>query len=97
MKKFLALSLLLGSAVVFTPSETKAAETSSNTTAVNLNESPQDRRWNNRRWNNNRRVRVVNRTRIVRRGFATYRETIQTRYQPNGRVTTRVISRVRIR
>lgn len=95
MKKFIALSLLLGSAVVFTPSETKAAETSSTTTTIN--ESPQDRRWNNRRWNNNRRVRVVNRTRIVRRGFATYRETIQTRYQPNGRVTTRVISRVRIR
>ena len=99
MKKFLALSLLLGSAAVFTPTETKAAEVNSNTSAINLNESPQiqNRRWNNRRWNNNRRVRIVNRTRIVRRGFATYRETIQTRYQPNGRVTTRVISRVRIR
>ncbi|MCD9186822.1 MAG: hypothetical protein LUM44_10335 [Pyrinomonadaceae bacterium] len=93
MKKFLALSLLLGSAVVFTPSETRAAETASNTTAVNLNESPQIQ---NRRWNR-RGVRIVNRTRIVRRGYATYRETIQTRYQPNGRVTTRVISRVRIR
>jgi hypothetical protein len=45
----------------------------------------------------NRRVRVVNRTRIVRVGFRTYRETIQTRYLPNGRTVTRVISRVRVR
>lgn len=97
MKKLLALSLLLGSAVVFTPSETKAADINSSTTSLTLNESPQVRGYQqNRRWNN-RRVRVVNRTRIVRRGFATYRETVQTRYQPNGRVTTRVISRVRIR
>ncbi|MGI9035167.1 MAG: hypothetical protein ACR2GD_03900 [Pyrinomonadaceae bacterium] len=44
-----------------------------------------------------RRVRVVTRTRFVHRGFRTYRETIQTRYLPNGRVITRVISRVRVR
>lgn len=92
MKKFLALSLLLGSAVVFAPTESKAAETKS-ASAINFNESPQIQ---NRRWNR-RGVRVVNRTRIVRRGFATYREVWQTRYQPNGRVTTRLISRVRIR
>lgn len=45
----------------------------------------------------NRRVRVVTRTRTVRVGFRTYRETIQTRYLPNGRTVTRVISRVRVR
>ena len=44
-----------------------------------------------------RQVRVVTRTRVVRQGFKTYRETIQTRYTPNGRATTRVINRVRIR
>jgi hypothetical protein len=44
-----------------------------------------------------RGARTVTRTRIVRVGFRTYREVIQTRYFPNGRVTTRVISRTRIR
>lgn len=97
MKKFLALSLILGSAVIFTPSETKAAETSSTNTAVNLNESPQIRVQIGGRQRRGQRMRVVNRTRIVRRGFATYRETIQIRYLPNGRTTTRVINRVRIR
>ena len=48
------------------------------------------RRWTNRR-------RVVTRTRIVRSGFRTYRETIRTTYLPNGRTTTRVIRRVRVR
>lgn len=50
----------------------------------------------NTRWNR-RGTRIVNRTRIVRSSGRTYRETIQIRYQPNGRTTTRVISRVRIR
>lgn len=47
------------------------------------------------RWNR-RGTRIVNRTRVVRSGRRVYRETVQIRYQ-NGRTTTRVISRVRIR
>ena len=50
---------------------------------------------NRRRYN--RRVRVITQTRNVRRGRALYRETYQIKYQPNGRVTTRLISRVLIR
>ena len=55
-------------------------------------------RWDNRRDNDrNRRVRIVRQTRIVRQGFRTFRETIQIKYFPNGRTTTKVISRTRIR
>jgi len=96
MKKFLALSLMLGSAVLFVPAaEAKAADTNSSTAILEANASPQIYRQN-RRWNR-RGVRIVNRTRIVRVGYRTYREVIQYRYLPNGRVTTRVISRTRIR
>lgn len=89
MKKLLTTSLLMASAIIFVPStEAKSAEISN--TAISANAAPQVYRQN-------RRVRVVTSTRIVRQGRRTYRETIQTRYQANGRVTTRVISRVRIR
>lgn len=50
----------------------------------------------NTRWNR-RGARIVTQTRIVRVGRQRFRETVQIRYQPNGRTTTRVISRVRIR
>jgi hypothetical protein len=96
MKKFLALSLLLGSSIMAVPaSEAKAAE---KTTAITLeaNASPQIyERTQRRRWN--RRARVVTRTRIVRVGYRTYREVVQYRYRPNGSVTVRVLSRTRIR
>ena len=91
MKKILALTLLLGSSVIFVP----AAEKSS-AVALEANASPQiytQRR--NQRWN--RRARVVTRTRIIRSGYRTYREVVQYRYFPNGRVTARVLSRTRIR
>ena len=52
---------------------------------------------NRRRYNPyNRRVRIVNSVRNVRVGRRIYRETYRTRYQPNGRVTTRLLSRVLI-
>jgi len=91
MKKFLAITALLGSAVIFAPSiEAKPnAETTLNNSAtpqINIRIGRQ----------RNRRARVVNRTRIVRRGYATYRETWQYRYAANGRVTSRLISRVRV-
>jgi hypothetical protein len=91
MKKLLTTGLLMASAIIFVPSiEAKAAETSN--TAISANSAPQIYVQRRRR-----PLRIVNRTRIVRVGYRTYRETIQTRYQPNGRVTTRVISRIRIR
>ena len=90
MKKFLALSLLLGSAVAFIPAaEAKAATVNSVNSAIESNTVAQ--------WQRNRRARVVTRTRIVRVGFRRYREVVQTRYFANGRVVTRVLSRTRIR
>jgi parvulin-like peptidyl-prolyl isomerase len=95
MKKLLTLSMLLAS-IAFTAFSTEAKTTAANNVAA-----PQVRiqlgqnRRNNRRYN--RAVRVVTQTRNVRVGRQVYRETYQTRYMPNGRVVTRLISRVRIR
>ncbi|MBK9155110.1 MAG: hypothetical protein IPM25_12980 [Chloracidobacterium sp.] len=55
-----------------------------------------NRRINDRRWNNGRGRSYIT-TRIVRRWFRTYRETIRVTYLPNGRVRTQVLRRVRIR
>ena len=55
----------------------------------------QNRRYNNRRYNS--RVRTYYRTRLVRRGYAVYRETYRIMYLPNGRNITRLVSRVRVR
>ena len=96
MKKFLALSILLGSSVLFVPAaEAKVAE---NNSAVSLeaNAAPQVYTRTQRRWNR-RGARIVTRTRIVRVGYRTYREVVQYRYRPNGSVTVRVLSRTRIR
>ena len=94
MKKFLALTLLLGASVIFVPSiEAKT----NNAAALNNSSSPQiNIRLGNGR-QRNRRARVETRTRIVRSGFRTYREVVQYRYFPNGRVTVRVLSRTRVR
>jgi hypothetical protein len=43
-----------------------------------------------------RDFRVVTQTRLVNYGWHTYRETYQTRYMPNGRTETTVISRIRL-
>ncbi len=96
MKKFLALSLLLMSAVVFVPS-IEAKSSNLNGLTANNSATPQiqiqlgQNRRNNRY---NRRARVVTSVRNVRVGRRIYRETYQTRYQPNGRVVTRLVSRV---
>jgi len=89
MKKLLALSILLGSMAFAIPSANAATPASQ--------PNAQQRRVIQTIRNNRRGVRVVTRTRIVRQGFRTFRETIQTRYLPNGRTQTRVISRVRVR
>ena len=95
MKKLLSISMLAVTflaTAVFTSAAPKAAS------EPQLWEGqPQTRRiQQNSRWNR-RGARIVTQTRIVRVGRQRYRETIQIRYQPNGRTTTRVISRVRIR
>jgi len=92
MKKFLGL-LLLVSGAVFVPS-IEAKNTVGN--ASGMNAVSQSRQYQTRRYNR-RGVRIETRTRNVRRGRAMYRETYQYRYQPNGRVTVRLISRIRIR
>ena len=93
MKKFLALSLLLGSSVMFVPAaEAKAAEINP---AISLEANGSPQIYRQRR--NRRAARVVTRTRIVRVGYRTYREVVQYRYRPNGSVTIRVLSRTRIR
>lgn len=97
MKKYLALTAILGSLAIFAPAAAEAKPADSISGAATFaNNAEQPRRWrNNRRIN--RRVRVVNRARIVRRGYRTYREIWQYRYLPNGRVNVRLISRTRIR
>ena len=90
MKKFLSLAIILGAGIVAVPSiEAKTA-------AAPEMSSPQIRVQigRNRR---NRRMRTVTRTRVVRHGFRTYRETVRTTYFPNGTSRTVVISRVRVR
>lgn len=96
MKKLLGITLALASiGFVAAPAEAKAAETnlSRAETAATYAAAPQ---WGRRR-RINRRVRVVNRTRLVRVGRRVYRETYQIRYLPNGGTRTRLISRVRVR
>jgi hypothetical protein len=93
MKKFLALSLLLGSSVMFAPSA--EAKTNNSLTATNAVEPQIKIQIGNGR--RNQRVRTVTRTRIVRQGFRTFRETYRITYFRNGRTSTQVISRVRVR
>lgn len=94
MKKLLSISALLGSMVIFAPTaqEAKAADLGNNLTA---NAAPAQIRVQIGR--QNRRPNVRTYTRIVQRGFATYRETYRTRYTRNGRVVTTLVSRVRVR
>ena len=97
MNKFLTLTLLFISAVIFVPSaEAKTTDIKTNN-AVETNFQKQNRSYQRQQRRYNQRVRVVNRTRIVRVGYRTYREVVQYRYLPNGRVQTRVLSRTRIR
>jgi len=93
MKKLLALTLSLASlGFVASSAEAKtAASLSANAVA------PQVRVQLGRGRRYNRRVRIVTQTRLVRHGRQVYRETYQTRYLPNGRTQTRLISSVRVR
>lgn len=93
MKKILSLTLLAAS-IGFASFDTQAKNIKV-TPANNLSAEVSAQTYRQPRYN--RRVRVVNRTRIVRRGYRVYRETLQYRYLPNGRVQVRLLSRVRIR
>ena len=98
MKKFLALMLTLASVAIAGGSlEAKAAEAPNSLAALKAAPAPVAVQWRNRRgWGRNR-VRVTTQSRLVRVGRRVYRETYQVRYLPNGRTTTRLISRVRVR
>ena len=94
MKKIITLSMLL---VTFAFTATFASAQSYFPQNDRYDRSQRDNRRDDRNQRNNRGVRIVTRTRIVRQGFRTFRETIQIKYFPNGRTTTKVISRTRIR
>lgn len=96
MKKFLALAILSISSLAFVPATEAKSNNAVNSPANSVSE-PQVRVQIGRNRRYNRRVRVVNQTRTVRRGRNLYRETYQIRYHANGRVTTRLIRRVLIR
>lgn len=89
LKKFIALSLLVGSAIIFAPSaEAKTANSE-------IGNAPTAQWQQRNRRGNQRTVRTVVRT--VRRGRAIYRETYRVVTNRNGRTKTTLISRVRIR
>lgn len=87
MKKLLTISALLGSLIIFAPSQEANAATTVAAPQVRIQIGRNQRRGIRR---------TVTQTRIVRRGFATYRETYRVTYLPNGRTRTQIISRVRI-
>jgi hypothetical protein len=99
MKKFITLSMLVATfafSAVFASAQTYYPQ--NDRYDRNQRDDRRDnRRDNDRNWRNRRGVRTVTQTRIIRQGFRTFRETIQIKYFPNGRTTTKVISRTRIR
>jgi hypothetical protein len=95
LKKFLILSMILGS-MIFGISSTAEAKTSN---SIGSNGEPQwqKNQKNNRRWRNNSRARVVTRTRFIYINGRRYREIWQYKYLPNGRVERRLLGRTRVR
>ena len=94
MKKFLVLSLMLGS-IALVATSVQASTTSAATSVdpqIRVQIGGQNR--NNRRVN--RRVQTRTYTRIVGYGRNRFRETVRVMYLPNGRTRTQVISRTRI-
>ena len=91
MKKFIILSLMAATMVIFVPSAEAAAAPASVTAdpQINVQIGPRrGRRWRNRRVVTTTRVRWINGVR--------YRETVRITYFANGRTRTQVISRVRV-
>lgn len=94
MKRLLALTLTLASFgfLGLGAAEAKSSSVTSPTPQIRVQIGPQ----RHRRGRDFRRVRTTRQTRIVHRGFHTYRETYLVRYLPNGRTDTTLISRERI-
>jgi hypothetical protein len=104
MKHLLGLTLAVASLGVFGMStEAKASDLSRDrNVVVTANATPQEWGWQRDRYGRriydgryyNRRPRAYTRTRVVRYGRRLVRETYLVRAFPNGRVDTRLISRV---
>lgn len=94
--KLVILSLVLGTLTAVVPAAEAKTSAPLNNAASAAIVAPQIRVRIGRQRRHNRRMRTVTTTRITRVGRMRYRETIRTTYWPNGRTTSRVISRVRI-
>jgi hypothetical protein len=107
MKRILTITLALASVGLFglgsdltTNTEAKAATPPQ--LRIQIGPQRRNRRWRNRDYEN-RGDRVgygygqtVVQTRLVQRGWHTYRETYRVTYLPDGRTQTTLISRVRV-
>ena len=97
MKKLLALILTSVSLMLAVPNVSTVANANAATSPQIRVQIGRDRRYRDRDWRyRNGYGRTVLQTRLVRRGWATYRETYQIRYLPNGMVQTNLVSRVRV-
>ena len=105
MKKLIALMLTLGSfAFIGSVAETNATTRAAVGKPQVRIQIGRGRRWRNRDRdfdNRGERLgygygRVITQTRLVQRGWHTYRETYQVRYFPDGRTETTLISRMRV-
>src|SRR6185295_191633 len=97
MRKLLTSILLLASfGFVGLGTEAKASAAAVSTPQIRVQIGQRNRRWRNRDWRRNRYARTYVQTRLVRRGYATYRETYRVRYFPNGETSTTLISRIRV-
>ena len=96
MKRLLGITLAVVSIGFISSSEANAIESPREVGAVTTHSATQWQRTRNYRRYNWHRPRIVTRSRVVRVGRRLYRETYQVRYLPNGRTTTRLISRLQI-
>jgi hypothetical protein len=97
MQKLLALILTSVSLMLAVPNVSTVANANAATSPQIRVQIGRDRRYRDRDWRyRNGYGRTVMQTRYVRRGWATYRETYQIRYLPNGMVQTNLVSRVRV-
>lgn len=102
MKKLVSLTMLAASIAftgTFASAQTYEQPNRNHNQPVYNDRDERNFHGNNQRdWrrNDNRRVWTETKTRIVRQGRITFRETIQIKHFPNGRTETKVIKRDRI-
>jgi hypothetical protein len=102
MKKLFTFALVLASFGIFGSGSRTTVNAKALTPQFRIQIGPQrQRRLRNRDWNRGERVgygygRSVVQTRLVQRGWHTYRETYRVMYLPNGETQTTLISRVRV-